>query len=86
VDPLVELIAERYDWDSPDRPRQRTATEVLKAIGFDRPTRRDTTRVASILRDMTGADARKSGGRRVYDLPPLRLHSGSVADDPDLPY
>jgi len=86
VDPLVELIAERYDWDSADRPRQRTATEVLKAIGFDRPTRRDTTRVASILRDMTGDDARKSGGRRVYDLPPLRLQSGGVAGDPDLPY
>lgn len=87
VDPLEELIADRYDWDSAHRPRARTATEVLKAIGFDRPTKKDATRVSAILREMTGADARKTGGRRVYDLPNVRGGGGAWdgPGDPDSP-
>lgn len=72
VDPLDELIAERWDWDSSARVEQMTATEVLKAIGYDRPQRRDATAVSEILRRMTGGEPRKTNGRRVFSLPPRR--------------
>lgn len=84
VDPLEELVRGKWDWSSDARPLPMTATDALRAIGYERTGRRESTRMAEILREMTGSDPRKSNGRTLYDLPPVRVADrGTWHDDGD---
>lgn len=80
VDPLRERIATRFDWASVDWPSVdpdnwrafpavswMTATDVCMAIGIDKPTRAESTRVGAIVRDMQRAKDRVSA----QGIPPL---------------
>lgn len=70
ISPIEELLLSRFRWQDANRPLRMTATEALLAIGYDRPTRQQTTECGRILRKLCMGEPRKSNGREVYALPP----------------
>ena len=72
IDPVEEMILMRYEWgcDRPAAYTDRTATQVLQEIGYDKPNKSQTTHCAGVLRKLTGKPARKSGSNRLFSLPP----------------
>ncbi|MBU9526160.1 virulence-associated E family protein [Burkholderia multivorans] len=71
VDPLEELILSRFDWSIEGAARAMTATDVLVEIGMT-PSKALSTQCSVILKKLTGKDARKSNGRKVFSLPPTK--------------
>lgn len=69
VDPVEEAIAGAYDWTCAPVSKM-TATEVLVAVGYDRPNRQQANHATTVLTKLTGKPSRKSGSRRVFELPP----------------
>lgn len=84
IDPLRERIATRWDWDSVDwsaiQADQRantpglvwkTASDVCLAIGIERPSRAEATRVGGVIRALSGGItfARKSHGVKLLAVP-----------------
>lgn len=72
IDPVEEMILMRYEWgcDRPAAYTDRTATQVLQEIGYDKPNKSQTTHCAGVLRKLTGKPARKSGSNRLFSIPP----------------
>lgn len=72
IDPVEEMILMRYEWgcDRQAAYTDRTATQVLQEIGYDKPNKAQTTHCAGVLRKLTGKPARKSGSNRLFSLPP----------------
>ena len=72
IDPVEEMILMRYEWgcDRPAAYTDRTATQVLQEIGYDKPNKAQTTHCAGVLRKLTGKPARKSGSNRLFSIPP----------------
>lgn len=70
IDPLEEILQQRFNWRLPGQGAEMTATDVLLAVGFDRPTKTQATDCSRLLQKMTGAKPRKSGSRRLFRLPP----------------
>lgn len=102
VDPLRERIATRFDWAAvdwlavdPDNWRAfptvswMTATDVCMAVGIDKPTRAEATRVGAIVRDLQRSKNRVSGqgiptllerrsnGAKLLAVPAQRLFVGA---------
>lgn len=102
VDPLRERIATRFDWASVDWPSVDpdnwrafpavswvTATDVCTAVGIDKPTRAEATRVGAIVRDLQRSKNRVSGqgitpllerrsnGAKLLAVPAQRLSLGA---------
>lgn len=87
VDPVEEMLLARFDWGAlPGGPgwRDMTATEVLQAIGYDKTNKAQATHASKVLKKLTGKDARKSGGRRVFSVPPQ--YNGRNTDDDGRPF
>lgn len=72
--PIDELIGGYFDWSLPAQYR-RTATEVAIAIGYTKPTQKETKAAAASLRKYTGKDPSKYSGRLVFEVPPSRNNS-----------
>lgn len=70
IDPLEEILLQRFNWSRPGVGRDMTATDVLLAIGFDRPTKSHATDCSRLLQKMTGAKPKKSGSKRLFRMPP----------------
>lgn len=71
VDPVEELVYGAFDFSRPGAGSAMTATDVLLIIGYDKPNKAQATQMSTLLRKLTGAEARKStGGRRVFAMPP----------------
>lgn len=70
IDPLEEIMLQRFNWSMPGAGLDMTATDVLLAIGFDRPTRAQATDCSRLLQRLTGAKPRKSGSKRLFSMPP----------------
>ena len=72
IDPVEEMILMRYEWgcDRPAAYADRTATQILQEIGYDKPNKAQTTHCAGVLRKLTGKPARKSGSNRFFLMPP----------------
>lgn len=72
VDPMEELILQRFTWDLFGRDNPLTASQVLLKLGFDIT---DNNRIklarecGSILTKLTGKKARKSNKKCVFDMP-----------------
>lgn len=81
TDPIREKILRRFDFASNSTLRREdlTASEVLMAIGFDKPNKAQATHASKVLREITGDAARKTATGRVFNLP-RRL--GSMNDEP----
>jgi predicted P-loop ATPase len=71
IDPVDELLRGGFAWDEP-ATQAMTATDALIAVGVDRPNRQQANHAAAVLARLTGAQSRKSNGRKVFDLPPKR--------------
>jgi hypothetical protein len=83
--PIEELILTKFQWGG-DTPRTNamTATDVLLAIGYDKPNKAQAKEAGTILRRLTGAEPRKSNGKSVFDMPPRARGAGAgPMDDTD---
>lgn len=69
IDPLEEILLQRFNWAQPGYGPEMTATDVLLEVGFDRPTKSQATDCSRLLQKMTGAKARKSGSKRLFRMP-----------------
>lgn len=68
---LEELVLARYDWqDIGGRTNKMAASEVLIAIGYDRPNNKQAKDMGTVLRKLTGGEPVKSNGRQVFKMPP----------------
>ena len=90
IDPVEEMILMRYEWgcDRPAAYNDRTATQVLQEIGYDKPNKAQTTHCAGVLRKLTGKPARKSGSNRLFSIPPKVPNPDNrrFNDDDDRPF
>jgi putative DNA primase/helicase len=70
VEPIEELIRAAFEWDEPvGLGHEMTATEVLLAIGFDKPNKGQATQVSEFLRAMTGKEPKHKAKGRYFTLP-----------------
>lgn len=70
ANPIEELILTRFQWDKPPCTNM-SATEVLLAIGYDKPNNKQAKDTGTILRKITKLEPKKSNGRTVFLMPPL---------------
>lgn len=71
ADPIEQSLLDTYNVDVIGNERK-TATEVLRIIGIDKPSKSQTNHMGNILRKYCG-EPKKSGSRRVYCLPLRRI-------------
>ena len=70
VDPIEELIINGLRWNDPVATwRWRSATEVLRELGRDTPSKADATQAAHIIRNKNGKRSRKTNGARSLLVP-----------------
>lgn len=51
--------------------REEQATQILIECGVDRPTQRDASAAASLIRKRNGNKSRRSNGKTLLWVPPL---------------
>jgi hypothetical protein len=87
VDPVEEMIARTFDWDALPGIgwRDMTASEVLSAIGYDKPNKAQATHASKVLRKMTGSDPKRTKAGRFFRLPPKTDERRRNSDD-DRPF
>jgi putative DNA primase/helicase len=73
IDPFEEKAIGHFDWSSPLRNQEMTATDVLTKIGYDKPSRSDSTRMGKILTKLTGLKPRKRNLGNYYLMPPSKI-------------
>jgi putative DNA primase/helicase len=73
TDPVEEQILSAFNWDDPKAigGKEMTATDVLLAIGYDKPTRQAATHASTILKKLAGEPKRKNSGR-YFQMPQYR--------------
>ena len=78
VNPIKELILEKFDFESARETWQNllTTTAVLQKIGFERPTQAQASMTGVILKELVGDQIRKTSGR-YYPMPVIK-HEFSV--------
>lgn len=79
--PIEELILTKFQWDGAPCTSPLTATEVLVAIGYDKPNNKQAKDTGAILRKLTGGEPKKYGGRSVFMMPPRSRHGQANDDD-----
>ncbi len=87
VDPVAEMISSLFKWDDGPRTQRMSASEVLLAIGFDKPTKAQATHATKVLCKMCGVDKpKKSGSARYFEMPPRigRAGRGYPGENDDL--
>lgn len=73
VDPIEEMLLAKFDWKLKGHGNSMTATEILKEIGVDKPTRPQVNTCGQIVTKLVGESSRRSTkGRRVWTMPPLQ--------------
>ncbi len=74
ISPIEEMIPLRFDLNV--KPQQEaTATQVLLALGFDKPTRTQQIETGQALKSL-GVKSRRKGGRTIYHLPYPKTGNG----------
>ncbi|CAG2144502.1 hypothetical protein LMG31506_03020 [Cupriavidus yeoncheonensis] len=76
IDPLEEMLMQRFDWSRPQSGMEMTATEVLLKLHFDKPNKAQATHASKVLQRLTGDKPRKSGSRRLFMMPALVIPQG----------
>lgn len=70
VDPVEEQIATSFDWNGGGLfRREMTATEVLLAIGYDKPTKQQATHASKVLKKLTGGEPTRKNSGRYFSMP-----------------
>lgn len=80
VDPVEEIIMGAYDLDAV-RTRQVTASDVLREVGFDKPTIGQARIAANALKKMFG-EPKRSNGKTTFAMPRRRGHFPDQDDQP----
>lgn len=72
VDPVEETIQTHFNWGSEVGTdwRDMTASEVLMAIGYDKPNKAQATHASKVLKKLTGGEPRKTNAGRFFKMPP----------------
>lgn len=74
ADPVEEVLSTHFDWESNENYwKWFTSTDILKAAGFDRPTKADVNSCANLIRKLNGNRTKRSGGARLLLVPPSRI-------------
>jgi putative DNA primase/helicase len=68
IDPIFEAISTAYDWTQ-SRDRKLTCTDVLREIGYEKPTQRECTRAGIALTKITGKKMVKHNGSKIHLVP-----------------
>lgn len=72
IDPIEERILRGLMWDADQTYwREEQATQILIECGIDRPTQRDASAAASLIRKRNGNKSRRAGGKTLLWVPPL---------------
>jgi putative DNA primase/helicase len=80
VDPVEERIQTRLNWDAaPIEWEWRTATDVLISVGIDKPNQADATKAAHCIRKMNNGEGKRSNGRNLLLVPPVRTGTASTS-------
>lgn len=70
IDPIEDLITNGLRWkDEPYNWTWRTATDVLMSLGRHNSTKADVTKAGTIIRNMNGAKAKRTGQQRLLYVP-----------------
>lgn len=73
LDPVRERLMSRFNWQADEVVWEwRTATDILGDLGFDRPNKADVTACGMTVLSVNGKRNRKSNGRRLLLVPPMR--------------
>jgi putative DNA primase/helicase len=91
VDPVEEMISAAFDWDKPSlNKHEMTASDVLVAIGFDKPNKAQATHASKVLKKLTGGDPIKRAKGRFFPMPSAprgrRSAPVSTGDDDARPF
>ncbi|CDO36023.1 VapE domain-containing protein [Novosphingobium sp. KN65.2] len=81
VDPIEERIQTRLAWDLPASAwGWRTSTEILLAVGIDRPSIADATRASNVIRKLNGGQSKRTAARRLLRCPPTHGARNSTGE------
>lgn len=73
-DPIEEKLRTKFDWSHPrmEDYRRMTATEILKAIGYDSPNKGQAGAIGRIMKKITGRQGERTGKActRYHLIPP----------------
>lgn len=78
VDPLEELLLQRFDWKRAGIGKEMTATDVLLLLGFERPSKAQATDCSRLLQKMTGGPPRRTASKRLFRMPPESYQNSSI--------
>lgn len=81
VDPVEETILSMFNWQAAHGIgwREMTASEVLLAIDYDKPSKAQATHASKVLKKLTGGEPIKRNNGRFFKLPPMnKRHAGGV--------
>jgi len=73
-DPVEESIQTGFDW----RVKEafwgwKTATDALKSLGYERPTKADVNSAAAVIRKLNGNRGKRNDSGKLLFLPPLSI-------------
>lgn len=73
IDPIQEMILEKYRWDEIDYVNEwKCATAIAREIGIKTVTQKETRLISGYVCKLNGDKKRKSNGTRVLFMPSLR--------------
>jgi putative DNA primase/helicase len=70
VDPVEEIILSAFEWENRTlHGFDMTASEVLIAIGFDKPNKSQATHASKVLKKLTGKEPKRKASGRYFEMP-----------------
>lgn len=86
IDPVEEMIVAGFKWDEALRTSRMTASEVMIAIGFDKPNKAQATHASKVLQKLTGGKPKRSASSRYFEMPNKspRAGRGYAGEDDDV--
>ncbi len=72
VDPLKEQILSNYHWDN-GAHRELSASQILRELGYYKPTSSETRRVGKIMKSINVQDGRLRDGVTIHKIPSFKV-------------
>lgn len=72
IDPLYEILLENYHWEWTAR-NWATVTEILKDLGYQKPSQSEATKLGKILTKINGKKGRRYGGLTQHEIPAKKV-------------
>lgn len=79
IDPLEEKLMAYFDWSTPNRQFM-TPTQVLELIGYDKPTRNQSTKMGMLLTKLQLPKGKGKILRRSYYMPRFATNNLSLSE------